>query len=98
MDQTWAAERENQALSLVMKLEGQPFTYLGPDSFYHGKTSTFSLLNDMNCCGATDRILFATDSPWSGQKESVEYFRKMDLTEAEKTQILGENAKKLLTL
>lgn len=63
MDQTWAAERENQALSLVMKLEGQPFTYLGPNSFYHGKTGTFSLLNDMNCCGATDRILFAFEAP-----------------------------------
>ena len=45
-----------------------------------------------------DRILFATDSPWSGQKESVEYFKKMDLTEEEKQQILTENAKNLLTL
>lgn len=46
----------------------------------------------------TDRILFATDSPWSGQKESVDYFKKMDLTEAEKEQIFTENAKNLLTL
>lgn len=46
----------------------------------------------------TDKILFATDSPWSGQKESVDYFREMDLTESEKQQILTENAKKLLTL
>lgn len=46
----------------------------------------------------TDRILFATDSPWSGQKESVEYFQKMELSEEEKTQILTENAKNLLTL
>ncbi len=45
-----------------------------------------------------DRILFATDSPWSGQKESVGYFRKMDLSDDEKRQILSENAKKLLTL
>lgn len=45
-----------------------------------------------------DRILFATDSPWSGQKESVEYFQKMDMTEDEKKQIFTENAKKLLTL
>lgn len=45
-----------------------------------------------------DRILFATDSPWSGQKESVEYFKKMDLTEEEKQQILTGNAKNLLTL
>lgn len=46
----------------------------------------------------TKRILFATDSPWSGQKESLEYFQKLDLTDAEKAQILSENAKKLLTL
>lgn len=46
----------------------------------------------------TERILFATDSPWSGQKESVEYFRMMDLSDDEKGQILSENAKKLLTL
>ncbi|MCI8835316.1 MAG: amidohydrolase family protein [Ruminococcus sp.] len=46
----------------------------------------------------TDRILFATDSPWSGQKESVEYFRQMDFSEEEKHRILSENARKLLTL
>lgn len=45
-----------------------------------------------------DKILFATDSPWSGQKESVEHFSGMDLTEEEKRLILTENAKKLLTL
>lgn len=46
----------------------------------------------------TDKILFATDSPWSGQKESVAYLSGMDLTEEEKRLILTENAKKLLTL
>lgn len=46
----------------------------------------------------TDRILFATDSPWSGQKESIEYFQKMDMSEEEKSQIITENAKNLLTL
>lgn len=46
----------------------------------------------------TDKILFATDSPWSGQKESVEYFRGMDMTSDEKERIFTENARKLLTL
>ena len=46
----------------------------------------------------TDRILFATDSPWSGQKESVTYFNNMDMTSEEKQLIFTENAKKLLTL
>lgn len=54
---------EHKALSLVWKLENKPFTYLGNDSFYHGKTGTFSVLQDMNCCGATDRILFAFETP-----------------------------------
>lgn len=46
----------------------------------------------------TDRILFATDSPWSGQKESVAHLQQLDMTEEEKVQIFGENARKLLTL
>lgn len=46
----------------------------------------------------TDKILFATDSPWSGQKESVAYFENMDMTAEEKQLIFTENAKKLLTL
>lgn len=45
-----------------------------------------------------DRILFATDSPWSGQKESVACLQGMDLTEEEKKMIFEENARKLLTL
>ncbi len=42
------------------------------------------------------RVLFGTDSPWSDQKESVEWLRKIDLTEKEKEQILAENARKIL--
>lgn len=43
-----------------------------------------------------DKILFGTDSPWSGQKESVKYIESLDLTETEKKLIMGENAEKLL--
>lgn len=46
----------------------------------------------------TDKILFATDSPWSGQRESVEMLRAMDLTDCEKEQIFDGNARNLLTL
>lgn len=42
------------------------------------------------------KILFATDSPWSNQKEEVERIRKMSLTDEEKSMILGENAHRLL--
>lgn len=45
-----------------------------------------------------DKILFATDSPWSGQKESAEYLNSLPLSEEEKRKILDENARKLLTL
>lgn len=43
-----------------------------------------------------DKILFATDSPWSGQKEFLRIIKEMPLTEEERIKILGENAKKLL--
>lgn len=45
----------------------------------------------------TDRILFATDSPWSSQKESVECLQQMALSDHEKSLIFEENARKLLT-
>ena len=43
-----------------------------------------------------DKILFATDSPWSGQKEFLKIINEMDLTSEEKEKILGINACKLL--
>ena len=44
------------------------------------------------------RILFGTDSPWSGQKESVDWIRALPLAEEEKAAILGGNARRLLEL
>lgn len=43
-----------------------------------------------------DRILFATDSPWAGQKEFVQHFQILDLPEHAKEDILWKNAEKLL--
>ena len=45
-----------------------------------------------------ERILFGTDSPWSGQKESLAAIRALPLTEQEKNMILSENAKNILKL
>lgn len=45
-----------------------------------------------------DKILFASDSPWAGQKDFVEYFKKIPLTKEEQRIIGCENAKKLLGL
>lgn len=46
----------------------------------------------------TDRILFATDSPWEDQSDYVARIHAMDLTREEELRILGENAGKLLGL
>lgn len=39
----------------------------------------------------SDRVLFGTDSPWSGQKDAVQWFIETDLTETEKKKILSDN-------
>ena len=44
------------------------------------------------------RVLFGTDSPWSGQAESLELLRALPLTEGEREAILGGNAQRLLGL
>ncbi|MGN1030938.1 MAG: amidohydrolase family protein [Butyricicoccaceae bacterium] len=45
-----------------------------------------------------DRVLLGTDSPWGGQKETLAQIRALDLTDEERTMILGENAQKLLRM
>lgn len=46
----------------------------------------------------SDRILFATDSPWMDQAASAAHIRALPLTDAEKQNILGRNAQRLLQL
>lgn len=45
-----------------------------------------------------DKILFATDSPWSIQKEYVEWFANCGLTDDEQAKIFYQNAAALLQL
>ena len=45
-----------------------------------------------------DKILFATDSPWSGQKEDADYIKRIGFTEEELEKILYKNGAKLLGL
>lgn len=45
-----------------------------------------------------DKVLFGTDCPWSGQRESIERLKKLPLSEEEKKMIFTENAEKLLGL
>ena len=46
----------------------------------------------------TDKILFGTDMPWSGQKEYAEIIRGLDLTNEDKKNIFYRNACKLLNI
>lgn len=43
-----------------------------------------------------DRVLFASDSPWGGQKEALEKIRKLDLNVDVLDRILYKNAQELL--
>lgn len=45
-----------------------------------------------------DKFLFASDSPWGGQKETFEEIQKLPLSEIQKEKILSGNAVKLLGL
>jgi len=46
----------------------------------------------------SDRILYATDSPWSSQKDTIELLKNSDIPKPVLEKILGENARKLLKL
>ncbi len=45
-----------------------------------------------------DKILFASDSPWSGQKEDLDILSSFGLDEKIKSKILCDNAQKLLKI
>ncbi len=46
----------------------------------------------------TERVLFGSDSPWSSQRESLDWIREQPLTDGEIEDILGGNGRKLLGL
>lgn len=43
-----------------------------------------------------DKILFASDSPWSNAKDEIDIIKNLPLTQREKEMILGLNAKNIL--
>ncbi|MBQ8228266.1 MAG: amidohydrolase family protein [Clostridia bacterium] len=61
------------------------------------KISEEQLMRIINNHGS-DKILFATDSPWSGQKEFVEIFNSLPLNQQDKENISYKNATKILSL
>ncbi|SFR57988.1 amidohydrolase family protein [Anaeromicropila populeti] len=66
-------------------------------SFSFGYMNPQQMVRMIRSHGA-EKILFGTDSPWSGQKEMVKAVQQLPLSEKEKIMILGENAKKFLLL
>lgn len=44
----------------------------------------------------TDKILFASDAPWSNSKTEIEHFKALPLSENDMNAILGGNAKRIL--
>lgn len=72
------------------------FVYLDL-AFTFGWEDEAQILRIIRAHGA-DRVLFATDSPWAVQKESVEALKRLPLTELEQRQIFGENAAEMLGL
>lgn len=45
-----------------------------------------------------DRIIFGTDSPWTSQKNSLDFIKNLPLADDDRNKILGLNAKKILAL
>ena len=46
----------------------------------------------------SERVLFGTDSPWASQKDALETFGRLPLSETEKQNILCNNARRLLKI
>ena len=72
------------------------FVYLDL-AFTFGWEDDAQILRIIKAHGA-ERVLFATDSPWSGQKECVEAFKKFPLSDEEKRKIFSGNAVEMLDL
>ena len=45
-----------------------------------------------------DKVLFASDSPWSNAKTEIEHLNALPLSESDKRMILCDNAKRLLNI
>ncbi len=68
------------------------------DTVTHPEMLSLSEAEDIIRAYGADRVLFGTDSPWGGQKQSLELFGRLSLTDDEKQKILCLNAKRVLGL
>lgn len=49
---------EQKALSICEKNQNKLYVYTGSDIEKYGKTGYFEIVQDMNCCAPSDRVLF----------------------------------------
>lgn len=90
---------------------GEVYEYLAGESVYLDTAFMFGVQDDsaedrdyigremflkMIQKHGADKILFATDSPWSNAVKGIEYIRNLTINENNKRLILGENAMELL--
>ncbi len=72
------------------------------DGYYNDRESLALLREDefmaLVQAFGTRRILFGTDSPWGGQRQTLSAIRNLPLTAEEQAAILGQNACRLLDL
>lgn len=68
------------------------------DTAYVMGTMNPGNLRELMLLHGTDKILFATDSPWNVQKTDVQFFEEMEFTKEESDCILYKNAARLLDL
>ena len=71
------------------------------DGYYTPETK--KLLSEEEFCElvhifGSEHVLFGTDSPWGPQKENKDAILALPLTDEEKRNILGENARRLLNI
>ena len=55
-----------------------------------------TLATEIISAHGADKVLFATDSPWESYEASRDFVEKLGVSDAEKSEIFGENAAKLL--
>lgn len=61
---------------------------------YYPKEQFLRIVNNHGA----DKILFASDSPWSNAQTEMEHLKSLPLSESEKQKILGGNAKCILNI
>ena len=78
------------------KLAGIPNLYVDLSSSLYDLTPETAV--DLIHAYGSDKVLWGTDYPMWDSPSEMEYFNKLDLTEKEKSQILYDNAAKILGL